>query len=312
MPKTQRPDLEAVGSGPQETRSGQPQNDSGDYQRPNTLPELLEVLDRRPASLLAGGTDLVVMRSDRMVDRANDIVDIKGIPHLRGIMRDADGTLSIGAATTLQELSRTTVTPPSALLDGASLVGGWQTRARGTIGGNICRASPAGDTLPGVLLADAQLELASAAGTRVVPARDFFTGPGRTVREPNELLTRIVVPASSGASAYLRFTYRLAMDLAVVGVAAHLEIEDGRCIGARMALSAAAPTPVLAPEAADALVGTELDQRSIEVAAQLVLKSATPIDDGRGSRAHRHTVLPVLAKRAIGVALERARGGSQR
>ncbi|MDX3638169.1 FAD binding domain-containing protein [Streptomyces sp. MB09-02B] len=286
--------------------------DVGSYRRPDNLSEVLTLLDRRPASVLAGGTDLVVLRADGTVDRAHDIVDIKGVPELRGISLGADGTLTIGAATSLRELARTTVVPPNAITDGAALVGGWQTRVRGTIGGNICRASPAGDTLPGVLAAHAQLELASTTGTRLVPAHDFFTGPGRTVREPNELLTRIIVPASRGASAYLRFTYRLAMDLAVVGVAAHLEIEKGRCVAARVALGAAAATPVPAPDAAAALVGTELDEPSVADAAQLVLNTATPIDDGRGSRAHRRTVLPVLAKRAIGIALERAREGHQR
>ncbi|MFF9035352.1 FAD binding domain-containing protein [Streptomyces sp. NPDC014892] len=286
--------------------------DVGSYRRPDNLAEALTLLDRRPASVLAGGTDLVVLRADGTVDRAHDIVDIKGLSELRGISRDADGTLTIGAATTLRELAWTTVVPPNAITDGAALVGGWQTRVRGTLGGNICRASPAGDTLPGVLAAHAQLELASTTGTRLVPAHDFFTGPGRTVREPNELLTRVIVPASRGASAYLRFTYRRAMDLAVVGVAVHLEIENGRCVAARVALGAAAATPVPAPEAADALVGTELDKPSVAAAAQLVLNTATPIDDGRGSRAHRRTVLPVLAKRAIGIALERAREGHPR
>ncbi|MEI5525971.1 FAD binding domain-containing protein [Streptomyces brasiliscabiei] len=286
--------------------------DVGTYRRPDSLSEILTLLDRRPASVLAGGTDLVMMRADGAVDRAHDIVDIKGVPGLRGIRLDADGTLVIGAATPLRELARTTVVPPHAITDGAALVGGWQTRARGTIGGNICRASPAGDTLPGLLAADARLELASTTGTRLVPGYDFFTGPGRTVREPGELLTRIIVPASRGASAYLRFTYRRAMDLAVVGVAAHVEIENGRCVAARVALGAAAATPVLAPDAAHALVGTELDAPSVEAAARLVLNTATPIDDGRGSRAHRRTVLPVLAKRAIGIAFERAREGHPR
>ncbi|MBZ3901450.1 FAD binding domain-containing protein [Streptomyces griseiscabiei] len=286
--------------------------DVGTYRRPDSLSEILTLLDRRPASVLAGGTDLVMMRADGAVDRAHDIVDIKGVPGLRGISLDADGTLVIGAATPLRELAGTTVVPPHAITDGAALVGGWQTRARGTIGGNICRASPAGDTLPGLLAADARLELASTTGTRLVSAHDFFTGPGRTVREPGELLTRIIVPASRGASSYLRFTYRLAMDLAVVGVAAHVEIEHGRCVAARVALGAAAATPVLAPDAADALVGTELDAPSVEAAARLVLDTATPIDDGRGSRAHRRTVLPVLAERAIGIAFERAREGHPR
>lgn len=286
--------------------------DVGSYRRPGNLSELLNLLDQRPASVLAGGTDLVLMRAEGMIDRAHDLVDIKAIPSLRGISLDQGGMLTIGAATSLQELAKTTVIPSSAIVDGAKLVGGWQTRARGTIGGNICRASPAGDTLPGILAADSQLELSCIAGTRLVPARDFFIGPGQTTRKANELLTRIIVPPTCGASAYLRFTYRRAMDLAVVGVAAHLEVENGRCIAARVALSAAAATPVLAPDASNALVGTNLDETSIEAAAQLVLNSATPIDDGRGSRTHRRTVLPVIAKRVIAVASARAREGDQR
>ena len=286
--------------------------DIGDYRRPHTLLGVLTQLSARPGSVLAGGTDLVLMRSDGMVDPAHDIVDIKGVEALRGINREADGAVSVGAATSLRDLATTRAFAANAITDGAALVGGWQTRARGTIGGNVCRASPAGDTLPGILVADAVLELASSSGMRLVPGRSFFTGPGRTVRRPDELLTRIIIPASTGRSAYLRFTYRLAMDLAVVGVAAHLEIEDGQCTAARIALSAAAATPISAPEAAQALVGSQLDERAIDTAAQLVLESASPIDDGRGSRIHRRAVLPVLAKRVIEVAVARSLGGQGR
>lgn len=285
--------------------------DGGSYSRPATLSEVMRLLDRGSASVLAGGTDLVLLRADGLVDRADDIVDIKDVPGLRGITLERDGVVSIGAATTLQELAKSELLPRNAVADGAALVGGWQTRARATIGGNICRASPAGDTIPGAMVLDAQLELVSIAGARRVPARDFFTGPGRTVRDSNELLTRIIIPSSGGASAYVRFTNRLAMDLAVAGVAVHLELDQGRCSDARIALSAAAATPVLAPDAAMALVGTELDEPSIAAAAQLVLSSARPIDDARGSRAHRQMVLPVLAERSIGIALERARGRSE-
>lgn len=312
MPSTQGLDTDGPGDESTTPDAGMSKVDSGQYRRPESLDEALRLLDRRSASALAGGTDLILMRADGMVDRASDIIDIKAIPDLQGIALDRDGTIFIGAATSLQKLAKTNTVPPNAIRDGAGLVGGWQTRARGTIGGNICRASPAGDTLPGVLVARAYLELASSTGTRLVSGQDFFTGPGQTIRKPNELLTRIIVPASSGASAYLRFTNRLAMDLAVVGVAAHLDIENGSCVAARIALCAAASTPVLALDAADHLVGTELDESTIEAAAQLVLNSATPIDDGRGSRMHRRAVLPVLTKRAIAAAFERATGGHQR
>lgn len=283
----------------------------GSYRRPATLEELVAQLMVRPGSVLAGGTDLVLLRTAGVVDRAWDIVDLKAVPELRGVSRDEHGSVLVGSATTLQALARSDQVP-GALRDGAALVGGWQTRARATLGGNICRASPAGDTLAGLLVCQGRLELASASGTRTVDARDFFVGPGRTRREPTEVLTGIRIPSTTGASAYLRYTPRRAMDLAVVGVAVHLELEAGRCIAARIALSAAAPVPVLAEDAAEALVGTSLDAADIERAAELTLRVADPIDDGRGSRAQRLSMLPVIAGRAIARAQDRARSSEGR
>lgn len=282
----------------------------GDYRVPGSLPELLSLLERGTGSILAGGTDLVLMRADGLVDPGMDIIDVKSIQELRKTAVLADGRLAVGAATTLRAVALSTELGPHAITDGAALVGGWQTRARGTIGGNICRASPAGDTLAGVLVSDAELELSSTAGTRVVPATNFFVGPGRTVREPNEVLTRVLLPPLAGGSAYVRFTYRLAMDLAVVGVAARVAMQDGICVDASLALTAAAATPVLARSAAASLIGTELSESSVATAADLVMEDATPIDDGRGSRAHRSAVLPVLARRAISTAKQRTLGGT--
>lgn len=279
---------------------------TGNYLKPTTLADLLRHLDEDPGSVLAGGTDLVLMRASRLVDRAQNIIDVKGIAQLQGVDASVNGTISIGATTTLQRLASAAELPPNAVTDGAALVGGWQTRQRGTIGGNICRASPAGDTLPGILVCQAQLELASRWGTRRVNADEFFLGPGLTLREPAEVLTRLIIVSGTGGSAYVRFTNRRAMDLAVVGVAAWVELEDDVCVDARIGLSAAAPTPVLAPEAGAALVGTRIDAAAIASAADLVLTTATPIDDGRGSRKHRLATLPVLARRAIKRAHERA------
>jgi CO/xanthine dehydrogenase FAD-binding subunit len=157
-----------------------------------------------------------------------------------------------------------------------------------------------------MLVSRTEFLLSSRAGSRVVPAKEFFIGPSRTVLRDNELLERIVVPQAPGASAYKRFTPRRAMDLAVVGVAAYVEVRDGRCVDARIALSAAAATPVLACDAADALIGSRLDESAIRAAATLVLNSATPIDDARGSREQRRAMLPVLAYRAVTLAHTRA------
>lgn len=279
---------------------------TGNYLKPTSLADLLRRLDEHPGSVLAGGTDLVLMRASGLVDRAQNIIDVKGIAQLQGVDISESGAISIGAATTLERLGSASELPSNAITDGAALVGGWQTRQRGTIGGNICRASPAGDTLPGILVCRAQLELASRWGTRWVNADEFFLGPGLTLREPAEVLTRIILPSGTGGSAYVRFTNRRAMDLAVVGVAAWVELEDGVCVAARIALSAAAATPMLAPEAGAALVGTRIDAAAVASAAELVLSAATPIDDGRGSREHRLATLPVLARRAVKLAHERA------
>ncbi len=283
----------------------------GSYRRPTTVEQLVVQLAEHPGSVLAGGTDLVIMRTAGVVERSWDIVDIKAVPELRGVARDEQGSVLIGAATTLQALAGSEAVP-GALRDGAALVGGWQTRARATLGGNICRASPAGDTLAGLLVCQGRLELASASGTRTAEARDFFVGPGRTAREPREVLTGIRIAPVPGGSAYLRYTPRRAMDLAVVGVAVHLEVAAGRCVAARIALSAAAPVPVLAEDAAAVLVGTELGAADIERAAQLTLRAADPIDDGRGSRAQRLSMLPVMARRAIARAQDRARSSEGR
>lgn len=285
----------------------------GTYHRPSDLNEALWQADRKPATILAGGTDLVLLRADRVIDPSLDVIDIKGISELIGVRCLRDGTTVIGAATRLQELARSV--PSNAITDGAGLVGGWQTRARATIGGNICRASPAGDTLPGTLVVNARFRLASIRGSRWVAAAEFFVGPGRTVLGDGEILTEIRLPGVVGGSAYKRFTYRRAMDLAVVGVAAHVQVVDGICTRAVVSVGAAAATPVLAPDAADALVGTTLDDAAIARAAELVVAASSPIDDGRGTRQHRLHVLPALTRAALASAHQRAletlRGGER-
>lgn len=278
----------------------------GSYVRPKTLADALQHLAARTSSVLAGGTDLVLLRADGVTDRTNDLLDVKGVPDLTGIRSHDNGKISIGACTSLQDVANMVALPPNAISDSAAVIGGWQTRARGTVGGNVCRASPAGDTLPGMLVTRAAFDLASSSGTRLVPADGFFVGPGQSVLQSNELLTHITLGYPRGASAYLRFTLRRAMDLAIVGVAAYVDVVDGRCIDARIALSAAAATPVLASDAAQALIGTRLDETAINRAAGLVLNPATPIDDARSSQMHRRIVLPVLAQRAIHIAHLRA------
>lgn len=275
------------------------------YVRPESLAEALLAMSSPGALALAGATDLVTLRDNGAI-APETLVDVKSIPELRGVIVQA-GHL-IGAVTTMQELAQARPPGLDAIVDGAGLVGGPQTRARGTIGGNIVRSSPAGDTLCGLLVLDARLHLRSVDGDRVIPIGEFFTGPGRNVRRANELLTAIEVPLHGPGSSYRRFTYRNAMDLAVVGVAASLTSTDGICSSASVAIGAVGPVPLLVPSAAEALIGTPCDAHAIEAACAAVVAVATPIDDVRGTRRHRLRVLPALTRGVIGQAWDRALG----
>jgi carbon-monoxide dehydrogenase medium subunit len=274
------------------------------YERPKTIGEAVALLDEADICILAGGTDLVIMRAEGMVISSH-VADIKHIAGMSHISTD-DTEIAIGAATDLDGLARYFAVSPNAISDGAALVGAWQTRCRATIGGNICRASPAADTLCGTLVHDAQFELVSRFGRRLVAAREFFVGPGKTLRKQNELLTRIIVSPDDGASAYLRFTYRNAMDLSVAGVAAHITLEDGICTKASIAVGACGPTAFLVPEAAGALIGKPIEIATVQRAAEAVVARASPIDDVRGTRKHRLHVLHPLTCRVVLQAAVRA------
>src|SRR5262249_41041510 len=142
-----------------------------------------------------------------------------------------------GAAATMKSIHTAARSDFTALSDGASVVGADQTRNRATLGGNVCRASPAGDTLAPLIVLDATAHVSGEKGARQVALRDFFTGPGRTVLEGGELLTSLDLRALSGGSAYRRFTYRSWMDLAVVGVAVWLKLSNSTCTDARVAIA---------------------------------------------------------------------------
>jgi CO/xanthine dehydrogenase FAD-binding subunit len=277
-----------------------------EYHRPATLAEALELIGHDEAAALAGGTDVIPLRNAGAIGPRH-LVDVKHLEELRGIASTGD-ELWVGAAVTCAELTGALDAPAvSALADGAGIVGAVQTRARATVGGNVCRSSPAGDTLCGLLVLGARAELRSRRGFRRVALDEFFTGPGRNTRAADELLVGLSLPRPLGGSAYARFTYRKAMDLAVVGVACRAVVDAGRCVDASVAIGAVAPTPLLVPEAADALVGSAGEAEAVERALDAVTRVASPIDDVRGNARHRLRVLRPLARDVIGTAFERAR-----
>jgi CO/xanthine dehydrogenase FAD-binding subunit len=281
------------------------------YEAPRSVADAVRLMQADPgARVLAGGTDLLVQFRGGF-RRPTAFIDVKRIPELVGITIDANG-LRLGAATAAAvvcehaELGR--LWP--GLVEAVHLIGSTQIQGRGTVGGNLCNASPAADTTCALIVNRAQCVIAGPNGERTVPAEAFCTGPGRTVLERGEFLVaiRIPRPAARTADAYLRLIPRTEMDIAVAGAGASVTLgPDGTCTAARVAIGAVAPTALLVQDAANALIGTRLDEAALKRAADAATAAARPIDDRRGTIAYRKAVAGVLTKRAVAAAAARAK-----
>jgi CO/xanthine dehydrogenase FAD-binding subunit len=285
------------------------------YFQPGSVSETLDLLAEHPdADLVAGGTDLVV--GDRQGKRplGETLVAIHALEELRGIEETGDGGLRLGGLATHWEIEHHEAIRSrfSTLSDGSALVGSPATRMSGTIGGNLANASPAVDTGSPLLVLDASVDLRSRDGTRTVSLAEFFQGPGQTVREPTELLTAVSIPplpAGRVGSAYVRLEYRQAMEIAVVGAAALLSLDDtDRIVEGRVAITAVAPVCLRVPEAERSLADQPASPARFEQAAQAAAAAARPIDDVRASAEYRRAMVAVIVRRALERALQRARG----
>jgi carbon-monoxide dehydrogenase medium subunit len=198
------------------------------------------------------------------------------------------------------------------VIDGVKLIGSIQVKGRATVAGNLCNASPGADSVPPMVTAGAVARIFGPKGTRKVPVEKIPVGPGKTSLKKGEIIESFFLPARPRHSgdAYLRFTPRTEMDIAVVGVAVNLTLDaKGVCKAARVALAAVAPTVLLVEECADALVGTTVDDAALDKMAAAAAAACRPIDDKRGTKEFRIKTVRVLAKRAAEKALERARNG---
>ena len=261
---------------------------------------------------VAGGSDLVVGARQGKAPLPDSVVAIDRIAEIRGICPGDDGGLYLGALTTHNELETHpgVVAAYTALADAAALVGSPATRNVGTIGGNVMNASPAMDAGAPLVVLGAQVALRSATGARTVAVDDLWIGPGRTSAAPGELCTTVHLPArpERSGSAYLRLEYRRAMEIAVVGAAASVTLnEDGTLAAVAIALTAVAPT-ILAVTGTDALVGRPVDEATLAAVAELAAEQATPISDLRATDAYRRHTVGVMARRAVAAAADRARG----
>jgi carbon-monoxide dehydrogenase medium subunit len=285
-----------------------------DYAAPATLTEAAALLARSGARALAGGTDVIVQVRENRRD-ADLLVDLKKIPELNALSFDAGEGLLLGAAVPCYRVAE----HPDVrrrypgLADAAALIGGVQIQSRASVGGNLCNASPAADSIPALIAHGATAVITTPAGTRrTVPVESFCTGPGRTVLGPGEILVelRLPPPAPHTGSAYLRFIPRNEMDIAVVGVGVLLMLDKTRthCLSSRVALAAVAPTPLFVPEVSRTLAGSMLDETDLARAAEMAQAMARPISDMRGSADYRRHLVGVLVKRALRIAVGRAKG----
>jgi carbon-monoxide dehydrogenase medium subunit len=285
-----------------------------DYAAPKTVAETVVLLAEKGdrAGILAGGTDIIVQVREGRRD-LDLLVDIKAVPEVNELNHDPRQGLRLGAAVPCYRICehRDIARIYPGLNDAAYLIGGIQIQSRASVGGNLCNASPAADTIPPLIACEAVCLIAGPDGTREVPVENFCTAPGRTVLTRGEFVVslRLPPPKKHSGAHYQRFIPRNEMDIAVVGVGASVTLDESRtrCLAGRIALAAVAPTPLLVPEAGAALVDGPLSDQLIKRAAALAQAAARPISDMRGDADYRRHLVGVLTKRVLAGAIARAR-----
>ncbi len=261
--------------------------------------------------ILAGGTDLLVQIKSG-ITQPDTIIDIKNIKELKEIS-NSDGSYTIGAAVAgsiLHEDKEFGDNWPG-VLEALRLIGSEQIQGRASLGGNLCNASPAGDSIPALIASGAKVSLQGPNGSRTLPIEDIHLGPGKTNLKDGEIVVNFQFPKKrlNSGDAYLRMIPRTEMDIAVVGCAVNITLEGDKCIDARVALGAVAPKPLLVDEASKLLIGSSFEEEIVEKAALACENACNPIDDKRGTVSYRKKVSKVLFRRALNKAIERAKRG---
>ena len=282
------------------------------YEAPKTLAAAVALMAGATgvARLLAGGSDLLIqMRTGRV--EPDLLVDIKGIPEMTSIVAE-NGGFRFGAAVTCMELHEHTAFAQAwpGLTEAAMLIGSYQIKGRASVGGNLCNGSPAADSVPALIAADATASIVGPNGRRTARVEDIVTGPGKTSLAKGEIVASFLLPPrpAHAGDAYLRFIPRTEMDIAVVGAGVNLTLDDkGVCSHARVVLGAVAERALLVSEAAAALIGSMVDADALKRLGAAASAACRPIDDKRGTKEYRIKVAAVMTRRAAEIALDRAR-----
>ena len=282
-----------------------------DYKVAGSIEEAVGLLADAKIStrILAGGTDLIIQSKAQATPIA--VVDVKKISSMVSATLDDSG-LTLGPSMSCVDFTSRedikSVFP--GLSEAAYLIGSTQVQGRCSVGGNLCNSSPAADTVPALIANGAECVVMGPGGERTVPVEAFVTGVGKNCMAKDELLTAIKIarPSAGTSDAYLRFIPRTEMDIAVAGAGVSITLDDsGTCTAARVAIGAVAVTALLVPAAADALIGSKLDDAALQAAADAASEAANPISDRRGTVEYRKHVVGVLVKRAAKIASERAK-----
>jgi CO/xanthine dehydrogenase FAD-binding subunit len=275
-----------------------------DYFEPKSVSEALSVLAQHgaEAKVIAGGTDVMV--DIKFKEEPSGLVNIKKIPGLSGI-KENGGTLRIGALTTIRDIETSALVREKlpVLWEAAHQFASLQVRNTATIGGNIGRASPSGETLAPLLVLDAKAKVAYADGEKIEPFSAFFQGPGKTSMGAKGLLTEIEVPYPTAGSkgVYLKHAVRGAMDIAMVGVAVMItpDAAKNNIQDVRIGLGAVAPTPIRAPKTEALLRGKPLTAALLKEAAAMAASESSPITDQRSSAENRRWIVEALTRRGL-------------
>ena len=282
------------------------------YYTPKSFSEAIEISmgAKGITRFLAGGTDVLVqLRADILTPDV--LIDIKRIPEVGDILQNSDGSWRIGAAVPGAQLNehKDLKAQWPGVVEAMDLIGSTQVQGRATLVGNLCNGSPAADSVPALIAAGASVTVISPNGSRDVPVEDIPHSPGKTTLEKGELISAINLPKrnTNGGDAYLRLIPRTEMDIAVVGCGVNLSVKEGIVSDARVSLGAVTAKVILVKEAADAIIGTSLDDKALTALSLAASAACKPINDKRGTIEYRTHVAGVLAKRAAQIAYKRAR-----
>ena len=289
---------------------------SFEYLEPKSLEETISLLAKYGTDLkiCAGGTDLVLKLKQNEI-KPRYVANIAAISNLDYIEYDAHQGLSIGAITSLRSIERSAELRQrgyEVICQGAGQIGYVQIRNVATIGGNLCNASPSADMAPPLMALSGKARIIGLTEQRIVPLEAFFTGPGTTVLNHDEMLMEIQIPPlpsdGTNGGVYLKHSIRGPVDLTIVGVAVTLTLDPLSllCKNVRIVLGAVAPTPIRAYRAEALIGGKNLDDRLIDEAAQVASQEARPISDVRSSAEYRTKMVTVLTRRALTASLEQA------